>query len=67
MKIRQFFPGLAAGIVSLFPVKGGSAARPVPPVSARLLEVALLTPDAALVKLDSSSEGLLDREAEERL
>ena len=36
-------------------------------VSARLIDIARLSADAALEKLDSSTDGLLDREAEERL
>jgi Mg2+-importing ATPase len=46
---------------------GGSAAGPNLATGAELLEIGRLTPDAALARLDTSADGLLDRDAEQRL
>ena len=52
---------------SFFGPQGGGAARPEVAASSDLVDVAGMAPEAALVWLDSSADGLLPREAEERL
>ncbi len=47
--------------------RSGGAARPAAQPAGRLGAVAALSPEAALASLGSSLEGLLEREAEERL
>ena len=49
------------------PTAGGSAAGPNLATGTELLEIGRLTPEAALARLDTSADGLLDRDAEERL
>jgi len=46
---------------------GGLAAGPNLATGAELLEIGRLTPDAALTRLDSSADGLLERDALQRL
>jgi len=48
-------------------LRPGEVRAPVARPSGRLAEVAALSPEAALASLDTSLEGLLEREAEERL
>jgi len=64
MKFSQFFPGLSGHLTALLPIKNAPSAASV---SSRLLELAHLPPEHALARLDTSEQGLLDREAEERL
>jgi P-type Mg2+ transporter len=45
----------------------GAAVSPNPATGTELLEIGRLTPEAALARLDSSLDGLLEREANERL
>ena len=62
---------LAFNLLSILPVwlggKKDSADQKPAAAFSRVLELALLTPDANLEQLDTSTTGLLDREAEERL
>ncbi len=59
--------GLLATISPHFALQKNKSAKTMPAASSRLLELALMSPEQTLEKLDSTSEGLLDREAEERL
>ncbi len=67
MKFTHLIPGLAGHLATVLPIRHQAGARALPTVSSRLLELAHLPPAEALARLDSSDEGLLDREAEERL
>jgi len=45
------------------PTAGGSAAGPNLATGTELLEIGRLTPEAVLARLDTSADGLLDRDA----
>lgn len=67
MKFDFILLGLSTGLNALFSTKHSDPIKSPPAVSSRLLELALKTPEETLQKLNSSHDGLLDREAEERL
>jgi len=66
--MKHTLPGwLSTLSAMLSPKEPQHGKRIVHATSARLLELALITPDQTLAQLDTTPEGLLDREAEERL